>query len=253
MSQRAARRRPYGGISIVAVLMLFAAGSGVSPEAGMTFLPQATTFTALGGVARDTAPLSEGTGVVVHPVGDRPVHARPGGPPVAVLPSLQLGNPTWVPVVQTVPGWLRVLLPSRPNRATGWISGAGGGLKVARTPYLVKVERAARRLTVYRSGRAIGRWTVGVGAPKTPTPLGRTFVLASLRGQEGSGSTVMPTGTHSATLDSYGGGPGTVAFHGWPDKSVFGRAVSHGCIRAPDSALEALSRVPLGTVVIITR
>ncbi|MDF5757826.1 L,D-transpeptidase [Spongiactinospora sp. TRM90649] len=253
MSERWPRRRPYRGVSVVAVLMLFAAGSSVSRTAGTISLPHATTFTALTGVARDSAPLSEGTGVVVHPVEATPVRARPGGRPVAVLPSLQLGNPTWVPVVATVPGWIKILLPSRPNRATGWISGTAGGLQVARSPYLVRVETSARRLTVYRSGRAIGRWTVGVGAPKTPTPLGRTFLLASLSGEREAGPPVMPTGTHSRTLDSYGGGPGTVAFHGWPDKSVFGRAVSHGCIRAPDSALEALSKVPLGTVVIITR
>jgi hypothetical protein len=32
---------------------------------------------------------------------------------------------------------------------------------------------------------------------------------------------------------------------------VFGRAVTHGCVRVPDAALRALSQVPLGTLVLI--
>jgi len=34
---------------------------------------------------------------------------------------------------------------------------------------------------------------------------------------------------------------------------VFGHAVSHGCVRVPPAALRALSRIPLGSAVIITR
>ncbi len=54
------------------------------------------------------------------------------------------------------------------------------------------------------------------------------------------------------TLDTYGGGPGTVGVHGWPNPSVFGRAVSHGCVRVPAAALHVLSLVPLGSLVLIT-
>jgi lipoprotein-anchoring transpeptidase ErfK/SrfK len=247
-------RISFTGISVIVALVLLVTGLGVALAMGMISLPQATTFERLDEVSRDITPFAAGTGAVVHPTSTRTVHERPGGPPVAELPSLQLGNPTWVPVVETAPGWLKVLLPSRPNRATGWISGTGGGLQVARTSHLIKVERAARRLTILRSGRVVGRWSVAVGAPATPTPLGRTFLLALLsKNDQTPGSVVLPTGTHSRTLDDYGGGPGTVAFHGWPDKTVFGKAVSHGCVRVPDSALSALSEAPLGTVVIIKR
>ena len=50
----------------------------------------------------------------------------------------------------------------------------------------------------------------------------------------------------------YGGGPGTVALHGWPDPAVFGHPVSHGCVRVPAAALRALARIPLGSAVTIT-
>ncbi len=62
---------------------------------------------------------------------------------------------------------------------------------------------------------------------------------------------ILPLGTHSPTLDSYGGGPGTVAIHTWPTDEGFGEAVSDGCIRVPADALDTLTEVPLGTLVTI--
>ena len=62
---------------------------------------------------------------------------------------------------------------------------------------------------------------------------------------------ILPVGSHSPTLDTYGGGPGTVAFHTWPTDDTYGTAVSNGCIRVPPDALEQLVQVPLGTLVMI--
>jgi lipoprotein-anchoring transpeptidase ErfK/SrfK len=215
-------------------------------------LPEATTYTNLKGIPEDPDPLASSDGTVVHPTAATPVSATAGGPPVATLPSTQLGSPTWVPVVETKPGWQRVLLPSRPNKATGWIPTAGGKFQTARSTYTIKVALGARQLTLTNGGRKVGTWKVAVGAPKTPTPTGRTFLLASLAPAKKTYSPlILPVGAHSATLDSFGGGPGTVAFHGWPSKSVFGQAVTHGCVRVPADALTALSKVPLGTPVVI--
>ncbi|NKZ03521.1 L,D-transpeptidase [Actinomadura latina] len=220
-------------------------------EAGAAKVPEATTFGTLRGAPKDTAPDGATDGLVVHPAGPTPVLDRPGGRRVATLPTTELGGPTWVPVVESSGGWRRVLLPSRPNQASGWISGAG--LRTAHTPYTVRVDLGHRRLTLLKSGRQAGRWPVAVGGAETPTPPGRTFVLASIVPSDKKQSPiVLPLGTHSATLDTFGGGPGTVALHGWPDASVFGRAVTHGCVRVPADALKALSRVPLGSLVFIT-
>jgi lipoprotein-anchoring transpeptidase ErfK/SrfK len=222
---------------------------GPPPAAGK--LPQATTFVTLKGIPTDTAEAADGT--VAHPNTSLPVSATAGGPPVAVLPDKQLGGPTWVPVVETKPGWQRVLLPSRPNGAVGWIPTAGGKVQTAHSPYVVKVDTAARRLSLMKNGRTLGTWTVAVGAPKTPTPAGRTFIFASLAPAKATYSPlILPVGAHSESLDTFGGGPGTVAFHGWPQKSVFGQAVTHGCVRVPADALRQLSKVPLGTPVSIT-
>ncbi|MCO6006837.1 L,D-transpeptidase [Actinoallomurus purpureus] len=225
-------------------------GDKAAPSTGK--LPQATTYTTLKGLGQDAADAAA-DGTVAHPKAAVPVSATAGGPPVAVLPSTQLGGPTWVPVVETKPGWERVLLPSRPNRSTGWIPTGKVGLETAHSPYQIKVDDSARTLTLTRSGHRVGSWTVAVGAAKTPTPIGRTFLLASLAPAKKTFSPlILPVGAHSETLDTFGGGPGTVAFHGWPSVSVFGKAVTHGCVRVPADALKKLSEVPLGTPVVVT-
>jgi len=215
-------------------------------------LPMATTYGTTPAAPQDSAPFARETGIVLHPATTRVIYARPGGPAVAVLPTTELGSPTWVPVVQSKPGWDRILLPTRPNRSTGWIR-VGGGLRTAYTPYQIDINLTTYRLTILDAGRSLGTWTVADGAPGTPTPAGRTFLLASLVPPHPTYSPlILPLGTHSDTLTTFGGGPGTVALHGWPDPAVFGHAASHGCVRVPAAALRALSRIPLGSPVMIT-
>jgi hypothetical protein len=215
-------------------------------------LPAATTFGRLPEAPLDPDPFEPALGIVLHPTTTRVIYARPGGPPVAALPPTQLGSPTWVPVVQSRPGWDRILLPSRPNRSTAWIYLGGGGIQTASDAYRIEVDLADHRLTVTDDGRSLGRWTVAVGAASTPTPSGRTFLLASVAPVHPTYSPlILPLGLHSAALKTFDGGPGTVALHGWPDPAVFGHAVSHGCVRVPAAALRALSRIPMGTPVMI--
>ncbi|MDH2427759.1 L,D-transpeptidase [Sphaerisporangium sp. TRM90804] len=217
-------------------------------------LPRATTYGKLSEASVDTAPTSGGDGRILHPTAAKVVYAEPGGPPIAVLPVKQLGNPTWVPVIETRPEWTRVLLPTRPNGATGWIHTGGGGVKQDRSPYQVRVNLTQRRLTLLKDGHETGSWPVAIGAPATPTPVGRTFLLASLTPPEVTYSPlILPLGSHSEKLETYEGGPGTIGLHGWPDDSTFGKAVSHGCVRLPKPALNAVSRTPLGTMIVITK
>src|SRR6516225_7069097 len=244
--------------AVVAVLAVSLSGSGASPGPAvpgprhlvlpvrvsateLTKLPSATTYASIPAAPADPAPFAVTGGLVVHSRASLVVYAGPGKPPVAVLPPTELGAPTWVPVVQSSPGWERVLLPSRPNRATGWIyTGAAGGSQfdTRRSPYLVRINVGARKLSILDADRLLGTWTVAVGAPATPTPTGPTFLLALLAPAHPTYSPlILPLGFHSDTLDTYGGGPGTVGVHGWPDPSVFGRAVSHGCVRVPAPAL----------------
>jgi lipoprotein-anchoring transpeptidase ErfK/SrfK len=255
-------RRPAKGVLVAAAVAMVIAGCGgkdhsakstVAPSASIGKLPQTTTFATLSGIPQEADSTATGDGTVIHPTAPVSVSATPGGPPVAVLPSTQLGSPTWVPVVETKPGWRRVLLPSRPNHAAGWIATNAGKFQTAHSPYVIKVDLSKRQLTLLKSGQRLGTWTVAVGAAKTPTPTGRTFLLASLAPPKPTYSPlILPIGAHSQTLDTFGGGPGTVAFHGWPQQSVFGKAVTNGCVRVPSDALTQLSKTPLGSTVIIT-
>ncbi|WP_214108571.1 L,D-transpeptidase [Acrocarpospora catenulata] len=159
-----------------------------------------------------------------------------------------------MPVVETQPGWTRVLLPSRPNHSTGWLYTAAGGVKVEHNPFHVIVSRSRHALSVFKGHHRIGTWAVAVGAPRTPTPTGRTFIMGNMTPPNAAyGPRMMPLGTHSEVLKTFDGGPGTIAFHGWNDASVFGKSVSNGCVRVPAAAQRVLMRLPLGTNVLITR
>jgi len=234
-----------------------AAGAPVQVSAAeLASLPQATTYATTPAAPLDPAPFSVTSGLVLRPLTAQVVYADPDKAPVAVLPATELGGPTWVPVLQTTAGWDQVLLPSKPNGASGWIYTGGANssqIDIRSSPYLIRIEIGARTLSIIDNGRALGTWTVAVGAPGTPTPTGRTFVLALLAPVHPTYSPlILPLGFHSNTLDTFGGGPGTVGLHGWPDPSVFGQAISHGCVRVPATALNLLAQVPLGSLVLIT-
>ena len=228
----------------------------VSPQQ-FAQLTQATTYTSIPAASLDQDPFAVTDGLVMHPLTAQVVYVAPGGKPIAVLPTTELGGPTWVPVVQGSPGWVRVLLPSRPNGATGWIftdGTAASGLMIRTSPYLITIEVGARKLSVDDNGALLGTWTVAVGAPRTPTPTGRTFLLALLAPPSPTYSPlILPLGAHSSAFSNFGGGPGTVGIHGWPDPSVFGQAISNGCVRVPAAALRLISRIPIGTLVLITQ
>lgn len=238
-----------------------AAAAPVSPVAvsaqEFAKLPRATTFSRISAAPLDQDPFAVTDGLVLHSPKPQVLYAGPGKQPIGVLPVTELGSPTWVPVVQTSPGWDRVLLPSRPNRATGWVYTAGSGsadMQVRRSSYVIRIQTANRKLSVDDGSGSMGTWTVAVGAPGTPTPTGRTFLLSLLAPPHPTYSPlILPLGFHSNVLSTFGGGPGTVGLHGWPNTSVFGHAVSNGCVRVPADALHLLSSLPLGTLVLITQ
>lgn len=219
-------------------------------------LPPATTFGTIRAAPLDTDSAASTDGTIVHPQRTTPVYAKPGGKPIAALPDTEVGGPTWLPVIDQRADWVRVLLPARPNGATGWLWAGGVGeraLVVKRSIYEVHVNRATFKLHLERAGKTIGVWTVGTGKPIDPTPHARTFIMGAITdtGQTYS-PVILPLGVHSPTLDTFGGGPGTVAIHTWPSSWVYGTESSNGCIRIPPDALRAVEAAPLGTLVIIT-
>lgn len=263
-----ARRRPLlgwtvaGVVGAVAVLLAVVAltprtapapaGPAVAaapPEVVAAALPAADTAGVVPAAPIDDQPAGSTGGVVVHPESEAVVRAAPGGIPIARLPATQFGD-TWLPVIAEQGGWVRVLLPSKPNGSTGWLAAAD--VRRAMTPYLVRVHLRSFRMELLQDGTVAGSWTIGTGKQAAPTPPGRTFVLGAFTDRKQTYSPVIfPLGTHSPTHDTFGGGPGTVAIHTWPSAAVFGTASSDGCIRVPRAALDRLTEVPLGTLVLI--
>jgi hypothetical protein len=224
-------------------------------DAQLAALPQATTEGRIDTALADTHPTASTDGGVVHPARTVPIFGRPGGPPIAALPAVEVGGPTWVPIVGKQPGWVQVLLPSKPNGRVGWLADDSAVLSTARSSYQVRVNLKAFKLSLIDNGKTLGSWTVGTGSAADPTPPGRTFILGSFTDpQQNYSPVILPLGVHSATLDTFGGGPGTVAIHTWlnrPTDNVYGAMSSNGCIRVPPDALSLIEKAPLGTLVLI--
>lgn len=254
------RRDERGGSSVpaLAVLVLLGVVAAVGifgnkdqhKTVDLSTLAASTTATTIAAAPLDTDPYAGTTGIVVHPRSEAALFAAPDADDAfGKIAPTQFG-PTWLPVVDQTDGWVRVLLPSKPNRSTGWLQDED--LDRATSSYLIRVHTSSRTLELFDHNKSLGTWKAGVGAKKTPTPPGRTFLLGSIIDHKRSASPiVLPLGAHSPTLDTFGGGPGTVAIHGWPNPHVFGAAISAGCVRVPKTALAELQKVPLGTLVLI--
>ena len=107
-------------------------------------------------------------------------------------------------------------------------------------------------MELFKGGQRLGNWTVGTGKPSALTPSGRTFLLGPISDTAQRYSPVaLPLGTHSPTLDSFGGDPGTVAIHTLAYSQRLWHPASDGCIRVPQDALHQLTQIPLGTFVLI--
>ncbi|MEV6527655.1 L,D-transpeptidase family protein [Longispora sp. NPDC051575] len=211
-------------------------------------LVEATTWTTVSAAPVDTDRQASGTGLVVHNDQAVPVFDAPGGTPIARLPQRQGASATWLPVIGGQTGWFLVLLPARPNGASGWISASG--VQVAHSPFEIHTSLSSMRLDLLRDGAVIGSWATSPGKADTPSPVGRTFILAAIKDSAQPYSPIiLPLGAHSEVLSTFGGGPGVVALHSWPSDSVMGTAASHGCIRIPQAAIAQLLQVPAGTLV----
>lgn len=150
--------------------------------------------------------------------------------------------------------WLRVRLPNRPNGNKGWIEASR--VHLLETSYRVVVDRSERRLTLYRNNKVIASSGVVVGAPATPTPLGKFALWDRYRPSNNLRPWVLELTAHSEKLRRYEGGEGRVALHGMRGslQVPLGSAASHGCVRLPDRMINLLARrLSLGTPITIVR
>jgi len=184
------------------------------------------------------------------------VHSWPGGPASGSIPSAtELGTPTWVWAVSTTPrgGWAKVVLPGLPNNRTGWIHLAG--LELRRSAWSVRAILHTHTLLLLDRAHVTRRFTVGVGAPDSPTPIGRFNVTDLVYTGDPSG----PFGWYAFGLSGHqpnlppGWSGGTqLAIHGTNIPSSIGGNQSAGCLHLSAYALGVLkAHLVLGTPVVI--
>ena len=196
-----------------------------------------------------------------HPVRLDAVLARPtaGAPAVARLHRLtEDGKPEVYLVLRgryDPQGrlWLLIRVPTRPNGVTGWVlRDAVGPLHVVTTQLVI--DTRLLRATLRRGGRTIWTSPIGVGAPSTPTPVGRFYIRELLyvgHLDPFYGPWAFGTSAYSAKLTDWPGG-GVVGIHGTNRPELLPGRPSHGCVRLPNAAVSSLARLmPVGTPVLI--
>ena len=231
--------------AVVCGLALLAGSSASAVAAPRPFTPQGPSTQAVVALMRAhmsrVAPRASARGI------ESVAARRPLTKARTILPVLRRGGRD--------DSWLRVRLPGRPNGHIGWIS---TNRTVARsTRWKIRVDLSARRVDVYRDGRAVRRFRAVVGKPSTPTPRGSFFVeeaLALAPGEAGA-PFALATSARSNALQEFDGGPGQIALHGTRQLSgALGSASSHGCIRVSTRAIAWLaSRIGAGAPVTIGR
>jgi lipoprotein-anchoring transpeptidase ErfK/SrfK len=147
--------------------------------------------------------------------------------------------------------WLKVLLPVRPNNSTGWVRTSD--VMLVANPYRIEVDLSDYELRLFKSDDVVMTDVVAIGAPGTPTPVGRFFIRVLLKAPDPNtvyGPYAYGLSSHSETLTEFNGGDAEVGIHGNNDASALGQAVSHGCIRMDNTKItELVSILPLGTPV----
>ena len=180
------------------------------------------------------------------------LRAAPGGRTLAHADRrTEFGGRRVLAVTGRRGGWLRVVVPERPNGEPAWIRAdrarAGG------TDVSLHVDRSAHRLTVRRGGEVVRRITVGTGLPGHATPLGRYAITDKLEMDDPDyGCCALALSGHQTSLPAGWTGLDRLAIHGTDRPETIGADGSYGCLHARDSDLRALMRtIPVGAPVFI--
>ncbi len=203
------------------------------------------------------AVLPEGKPMAAIPLRDMvPLFQRAGrGRAYAFMGALnEIGQLHRLPITATRTaadgkGWLRVMLPHQDFGDEAWVRSEE--FRQVRVRERIVVDLSSFALRHYRNGKLVHRFTVGIGRPEYPTPLGTYFIMAKLaQGLPNGpyGVYTLGTSAFSAVIDD-----GRVGIHGTADPSDRGQRVSHGCIRVYNTDMVKLKGVPIGTPLVFKR
>ena len=182
------------------------------------------------------------------------LHASPGGTVVdRVGDRTEFGSVRVFWIEHTRGAWLGVPVPELRDGQLAWIRDDRLALDLSQTRFWIMADVSSRRLGLHYGKRTLDSFTVSVGSPSSPTPLGDFAVTDALVGRglgPWYGCCVLALSGHQPDLPAGWIGGNRMAIHGTPGS--IGGATSHGCLRASDPDMVSLfARVPLGTPVFI--
>jgi lipoprotein-anchoring transpeptidase ErfK/SrfK len=154
-----------------------------------------------------------------------------------------------LPILGRRGSWLKVIATELPNGHRGWIPIDSGQL--VSDPWSARVDLSAHRVTIMRKARVVRRFTVGVGSPVTPTPVGKFSVTDKLSMSGLTyGCCAMALSGHQPHISQGWKGGDRIALHGTLEQDSIGKSESLGCLRARDRDTSwMVNHVWLGTVV----
>jgi hypothetical protein len=176
---------------------------------------------------------------------------RPGGRVIAHLkPTTEWGSPTIVWAAERRGRWLGVVNTRLRNNQVAWLDVQRDRPRMWRAPYSLHVDLSAHTMVLRRGAEVVRRMTVGIGAPSTPTPVGRFSVTDKLVPEKGVsyyGCCLLALSGHQPHLRPGWAGGDRIAIHGGT-----AGAASAGCLHASEPDLKRLMKVlPIGTPVYI--
>jgi hypothetical protein len=182
------------------------------------------------------------------------LHASPGGRVITRLGDrTEFGSARFFWIERVSGDWLGVPAPELPDGQLGWIRDDRFALNITETHFWITADVSQRQLELHYGNRLVDRFTVSVGSPGSPTPLGDYSVTDGLVGRglgPWYGCCVLALSGHQPNLPPGWIGGNRMAIHG--TNASIGAANSNGCLRASDPDMISLfARVPLGTPVFI--
>jgi len=182
-------------LAVSGVLIGCSGGSGPAAFAGPS---GKAIVAALPAVAGSAVPPSVPANTQVATVRvTSPRYSGPGQRGNGTVPASWEGRPSVLPVLGTAPGWVQVRLAQRPNGSTAWLPARD--VMLSSTPYIIVVNLATTRLSLYKHGRLVFTAPAGVGTVSDPTPPGGYFIAFTEgppRPNPGYGPFIIVTSAH---------------------------------------------------------
>jgi hypothetical protein len=182
-----------------------------------------------------------------------PIRRAPAGGTLAVASwKTPFGSVRRLRVVGRRGNWFAVESDVLGNGVVGWVPRtAAVRLRMVRSA--VEADLSKRQLTLREDGRVVFRRRVSIGSPGSPTPTGRFHVTDQISGRRWRlGCCIVVLSGNQPRLPAGWSGGDRLAIHGRPSpRESFGTPTSAGCLHATEQTLQALSRLPLGTPVVI--